>query len=259
MSRPINLCIVINDKILTIPFNSLEEVDIFTMRYENRYNFLNRMIKILDLNVLIKDITEVYIEPSINKNMPIKYSRDNYNLDSLIDCYALCVIKDKRYISSGLKKVIINIKGDCSIDNLTLKDIAFIIKRYFDRRYSIHREIYFMIKDDVDIKIDKISSENINLKRDNISELESDNDYIQYLIELKQRGYDDLALDELSKVDLEVLSTNLKNSRYGIFDGICNNDLSIYEDIIILEESTGLTIDSIKELCYKKINSGYKR
>lgn len=261
MSRPINLCIVVNDRILMIPFNSLEEIDVFTMRYNDRYNFLNRMIKILDLNVQIRDITGLYIMSSANKNLPLKYGKDNYNLDSLIDNYALYLVKNrfKIYFPAGLKKVITNIKGEYNLDNLTLKEMTFIIKRYFNGRYSNHREIYFMIKNDMSIEIDKVFSDRRDLKRAELSEFESDNDYIQYLIELKQRGYDELALDELSKIDLEVLSSGLKDSKYGVFDGMCNTDLSIYEDIIVLEEATGMSIDTIKELCYKQINNGRKR
>lgn len=259
MTRPVNLCIVINNKTLFIPFNSLEEIDIFTTRYPDRYNFLINIIKILDLDITIKDITSIYIESSNRKNLPIKYQKDNYNLDSLINNYALYLIKDPTKITSGMKKVIANIKDNQEPNNLTLGEMTFIVKRYITSRYSIHRNIYFMIKDETNIAIDKPQSNQRTLKREDLSKLESNNDFIQYLIELKQRGYEELAIEELSKIDLEDLSSNLKTNGYGVFDGMCNTDLSIYEDMIILEESTGMDIDTLKEICYEQMNNGRKK
>lgn len=259
MTRPIDLCININNKILIIPFNSLEEVDIFTSRYKDRYSFLNSLIKILEIDVKIKDITSVYIETSKKKNLPIKYAKDNYNIDSLTENFTLYLIKNKSTITDGMKKILTNISGNDNIENLSLKDMNFIVRRYLDSRYSVQRNIYFMIKDDMDIKIDKINNTNTNIKRNELSKIDSTDPYIQYLIGLSQRGYDELAIEELSKIDLDELKNNLNGDGYSIFDGINNNDLSIYEDMIVLEESTGMSIDEIKDICIKQINNRHRK
>ena len=107
-----------------------------------------------------------------------------------------------------------------------------------------------MIKSFGNVRSDKLSKG--ERERLALSEMNAQEDsFVQYLIELASRDKDKLvmALDELSKVDLEDISRLMDGKNYAPFDGLVNDkEDDLEEDIYALEMLTDLSIEEIKDL-----------
>ena len=117
----INLYMETSKGIISIPFVSIKEVDLFTSEYNSRFDnvgngkkLLDVLIKILQLPISIDDIGRLYlsykdisdIEFDYETCLPIKYSKDNYNVDSVIDNFSLYLIKDQSRLNyPGIRDV----------------------------------------------------------------------------------------------------------------------------------------------------------
>ena len=56
-------------------------------------------------------------------------------------------------------------------------------------------------------------------------------------------------MDELSKVDLEIISRSIEKSGLGIFDGLGGITFSLFdEDTYVLVENTGMSIEELKSI-----------
>jgi len=286
MGKMINLYMETSKGIISIPFCSIIDVDLFTSEYNSRFDddnlgnrskLLDVLIKILKLPISVNDIGRIYlsykdiddIEFDYETCLPIKYNRDNYNVDSVIDNFSLYLKRDQGRLNyPGIRDVGKKIFDRFVPGDMSNNDIDFLAKVYLKDDYRKIRDMYFYLSDldssyeSYNIKIDKLVDNKDNRYSKNISDLESNDDFIQYLIELSSRGESeyDIAREELSKKDLEDIRINIGKVSTSIIDGLCDSKLNdISRDIANLEECTGINIDRLREMCKMQIDNGRGR
>lgn len=244
--------------LISIPFVGLRELDYFTVGYENEENLIESLNKILDLSLSVTDVNNIYISGNRYKDAEnsslscIKYSRDNYNLDSLVEMLALYLKKNRERIRNcDVRHVategMTNFNAGMSISD---SDIDLAVKTFLKSGYKKQRDMYFMVKNFSSVKIDGLPNEDIERTKLSKMEAKDDESYVQYLFEFVSKGEEEeeRAMDELSKVDFEDISEVLGNNRSTLFDGVTDEKIDSLEDIYALEVLTELSIDKIKEL-----------
>ena len=110
-----------------------------------------------------------------------------------------------------------------------------------------------MIRDFGGIRIDKVGSYIEEIKKNELSKGEGINDdFVQYLVELAGKGeeYLDMAMEELSKGDLEDIGRMLSKPERGVYDGLrtVSKEESLEEDKICLVEFTGMSIEELRDI-----------
>lgn len=270
MKKPIYLKIETDNGIITIPFLGIQEVDNFTVMYRNMGELGNRLIKLLNLPINLCDVIGIYLSYdkygryNDDSFFKIKYMGDNFNFESLKEAFATYLKNDpKRIFSTDIRYLktdgILKYFGTGLIDAYEIENAVRI---FFAKGtgYKRKRDTYFLIKDDVYVKIDEVSLEPVEKKdRDNLSLYsEGGDDYLSYLIELSKKGEEEYerAMDEIGQSDLEDISRFLKRNYYGIVDGV-SSDFNIRDrEIASLEENTGLSLDDLRT---NNVSFGRKR
>ena len=116
--------------------------------------------------------------------------------------------------------------------------------------YKRKRDIYFLIKDEVSIDIDEVALKYLDkVDRKDLSMYSKGEDgYFSYLVEYSKKGREEYekVMDEIGQSDLEDISRFLNRSRIGIVDGVSNESKTMDIEIMLLEENTGLSIDSLR-------------
>lgn len=243
-----------------IPFLDLKKLDGFTAGFGNETEMIDVLNRILDLSIEMEDVISINISSDRYKEREgsslscIKYSNDNWNIDSLRDVFSLYLRQNhKRIRNCDVRHVntdsMLRFQAGMPISD---KGIELAVKVFLNMDYKKQRDTYFMIRDFGNIRIDKSIREIEDTKKNNLSSSESYNDeFIQYLIELAGRGeeYLDKAMEELSRVDLEDISRTLEKGGLGIFDGLGVLSSDIFdEDAYVLVEYTGMSIDELKSI-----------
>lgn len=272
MSKRINLYIETNQGRLMIPFRGIREIDSFTVDFKSRLEFLDVFFRILNIPISLNDVNMMYLSYKNSDELhffdydvclPVKYGKDNYNVDSVIENFATYLKQDFRRLNAdGIRNVGKNIVHDFNPRYVENYQIDLIAKAYLKNDYRKIRDTYFMLCDDFDIKIDKIVFKENNSLREKLFQLEcSNDDYIQYLIELASRGNDEyeLAMEELSKIDIDDVGKSISKSYYGVIDGL--GDDSVISPVIIqnLEQVIDINIDDLREMCRLKFSNGRGR
>lgn len=263
MGKEIYLKLDTTNGVITIPFIGLSEVDDFTVRYDNLKELVITLIKILNLDIDLYDVENVYLSEEKYKKgfdlscLSIKYKRDNFNEDSLMDIFCDYLEKDpKRIWKSKIRYVKTN--GMLNFINtgiISKFEIKNAIKAYLNDsgEYKKKRDIYFFLKgilgDKLKIRIDATYDDDITRNTDLTNYDVEDDSYLSYLIELYRRGdYQfDEAMEQIAKSDLYELEKLLKTGGYGIVDGVSDNNNLIYKDIKMLEKCTGSSVEDLKE------------
>ena len=240
---------------IVIPFIGLKELDCFTMGYNNDIELIESLSKMLNLSLNVDYVLRLYITSDKYKDRKnsslscIKYSGDNYNIDSLGEMLSLYLKQDHRRIRNCDVRFVITdgmVKFNAGKD-ISDRDIDIAVKVFLKVNYKKHRDMYFMIKNFGGIRIDKLAKEDRNRDRMHISKMStSDEDsFVQYLIELASRNEDklDKVIDELSRVELEDISRVLEDGKNDLFDGFGNGDTD--EDLYALESLTEMNIEQI--------------
>ena len=226
------------------------------MGYNNEIELIESINKILDLSLDISEVTDIYISGRRFKHTKndslscIKYSTDNYNLDSLKEMLSL-------YLKQNHKRIrycdvrFVNTEGMIKFNAgrpISDKDIELAVSIYLNSGYKKERDMYFMIKNFGTVRTEKLKES--SRTRESLKEM--DDSFVKYLIELSSRGEEQLekALDELSKIDLEEISKVLDGKQHIPFDWLYNpkEDDSEYENRHALEVLTGLDTYEIKDL-----------
>ena len=283
-----SLCIVTYNGLIKIPFKSLQELDLFTVRYADENELINGFNELLKLSILPKDVINVYVyhEYQVGKNensfrdsyLPVKYIGDNYDLDSLKDGFIYYLQQDHNRVKDfGVKKIKTAAMREFVLGNENLSDfdIKVAVDKYFEgAKYGIFRNVYFKLKQrKVKVSKNRVKREEDKMIDRNLSRFSSDNEFYQHLLEYASRGPEESnkVVEELSKFDLEELSMMLKNPHYGLFDGVVkNSNVSLdevngqtqskfdafLEDLYDLEKYTGYDIDELIEYVSK---NGYSR
>lgn len=254
------------DKVISIPFGGLKDADNYTLQFENREKMLSHIFRMLELNIPIDEINRIYLvsEKNIDEEfdyetcLPIKYSKNNFNLDSVKLAFIEYLQKDHSRIRNfGIIHVNLPYMMDFKdgIKDITDDQIRMAVNGYLKDDYKKYRDIYFDIWNDVNIRVDKVDTKKV-IVRDDLSELESKyDDYVQYLIELSSRGDEEgiRAREELSFMDLEEIRKSLLKTKYGILDGLSDLSMVDSEDIFEFEELTNMKIDDLRSLVKKSL------
>jgi len=272
-----NLFLETNKGLISIPCGNIEDIDKYTIRFinemgfKNKELFLNVLINMLDLNITTNDIKRVCLstmdrkdyEFDYNWSNPIKYGEDNYNLDSLI-LYFGQFLKENRNKIEMFKDEAFRFINGYENGTYTDNDIDFFARIYINKRYRNQRDVYFLLTEfRYPVRIDKVK----NIRECGVNTIrldklnESENKYIQYLIELASRGEEEYerAIDELSKNDLEELNRYLDRTFYGVVDGVSDITIPTEEDIQLFEEITGMSVRELHDMCSKQLGNGIKR
>lgn len=249
MGERVYLNVDTNEGLLFIPFVGLRELDLFTVGYENSFELINSLNRMLDIFIDIDSVKRIYISGDMYKKSDkgslskIKYSSDNFDKELLAKMYALYLKQDRRRVMrSDIRNIItegmVKFKGGKSLSD---KDIEKAVEIYFDKDYKNQRDAYFIIKDFaktmmIDGKeiglVDRVSLKEFSFKekkehRMNILDmLEARNDdYFKYLLELfaRDREQYDKVMDELSGYGLDELSAVLDLKGKKLFDGLNGN------------------------------------
>ena len=260
MEKEIYLKIDTDKGVVTIPFKSLEEVDRFTVIFSNKGELVNSFIEMLQLEIDLYDVTDVYLTDDKykiqldNGCLPIKYSKDNFNYKSLEEAFVIYIKNDqKRILTTDMRylktREILKFFDAGFIDTY---EIERAVRAFFDGTgYKRKRNTYFMIKDEdgIVIKCDKVDEVH-DLERGDLSKYYSgEEDYLSHLIELSQRNPEmiDRVMDEIAQSDMEELASLLKIDGHGIVDGASDSKILMNSQIRLLEETTGISIDELRE------------
>lgn len=260
MKKVVYLKIDTIEGIITIPFLGIEEVDNFTIIYNNINELGNRLIKLLKLPIKIEDIVDIYLSYDKynmgrdNKCFNIKYRYDNFNIESLKVAFANYLKDDpKRIFMTDIRYVktagILRYFDSGIIDGY---EIDNAVRVFFapGTGYKRKRDIYFLIKDEVFVDVDEVTLKYLDkVDRSNLSSYsKGEDDYLSYLVEYSKKGeleYEKV-MDEIGQSDLEDISRFLHRSRMGIVDGASNEPRTMDMEIMVLEENTGLSIENLR-------------
>lgn len=256
MENRVMLNIDTENGIYVIPFLSLKKLDGFTTGFENEKEMIDTLNRILDLDIELEDIISIYISSDNYKNnlSCIKYSGDNWNVDSLRDMFSWYLRQDHRRIRNCDVRFVntdsmLRFQAGKPISD---KGIELAVRVFLNMDYKKQRDTYFMIRDFGTVKVDKVTREMENTKNVDLSKGEAYNDeFIQYLIELAGRGeeYLDKAMEELSLFDLEDISMALSKGGLGIYDGLGRSVFDEFdEDTYVLTLYTGMSIEELKSI-----------
>ena len=102
MENRVILNIETSNGIYAIPFLDLCKLDRWTVAFSNENEMIDSLNRILGLSIDMKDIVSIYISNDryVNRDSLscIKYSSENWNLDSLKDMLSLYLRQDHRRI-----------------------------------------------------------------------------------------------------------------------------------------------------------------
>ena len=259
MENKVILNIDTENGLYVIPFLDLKKLDAFTTGFENEEEMIKALNRILDLSIETKDIISIYISSDRYKKRDndslscIKYSKDNFNVDSLREMFSLYLKQDHRRIRKTDVRFVntdemLRFQAGKPISD---KGIELAVRAFLGTDYKKQRDTYFTIRNFGTIRVDKVSRNIEDTKKDELPNAVYNDEFIQYLIELASRGEDylDKAMDELSKVDLEIISRSIEKSGLGIFDGLGGITFSLFdEDTYVLVENTGMSIEELKSI-----------
>lgn len=259
MENRVMLNIDTENGMYVIPFLDLKKLDGFTAGFENEQEMIDALNRILDLDIDMDDIISINISLDKYKERKgsslscIKYSGDNWNIDSLRDMFSLFLKQDHRRIRHNDVRFVntdsmLRFQAGRPISD---KAIDVAVKVFLGVDYKKQRDTYFMIRDFGTVRVDRVSRDMDNIKKSDLSKTEAYNDeFVQYLIELSNRGeeYLDKAMEELSKFDLEDISKALGKGGLGIFDGFGSTFSSFDEDTYVLVEYTGMSVEELKAI-----------
>lgn len=266
-----------NEDLISIPCGNIEDFDEYTIRFtsgmgfKNKELFLKVLINMLRLDIKVENIKRVCLSTMDRKNYefdynycyPIKYDKDNYNLDSLV-LYFAQFLKEDRSRLEMFKEDAFRFINRYDEGTYTDNDIDFFARTYLNKRYRNQRDVYFLLTEfGYPIRIEKVKNVRQCEKRSMyLNKLnESENEHIQYLIELASRSEEEYerAIDELSKNDLEELNRYLGKNSHGVVDGVSDVTIPTEEDIILFEEVTGMSLRELQDMCNEQMSNGRKR
>lgn len=261
MGNKVYLNINTNRGVMTIPFVGLEELDFFTVGYENREELVDSLCKILNLSISIDDVADLYITGDMYKISDkgslsqIKYKGNDFDKETLMKMFALYLKQDRRRVKrNGIRNVItegmVKFKGGKSVSD---RDIDKVVKVFFED-YKNQRDSYFLIKDFAKMEREQLSGDDRISNRQLLHQLGSKEDnFVQYLIELASRDREkfERAMDELSKVDLEDIGRMLEKNSTPVFDALNDDNMPNPDDVYALEYFTGMKINELQDLLFE--------
>lgn len=259
-----------NDEDINIPFMRLQELDDYTVRFDNQESLVGKLISLLDIPIDVVQVRHVLVEctptsrngkPYKAKYLPIKYRKDNYDSNNLKKVFADYLIEDYdrikefdiRYISS--KPI-----QDYLYGNGTLMpyDIYHAVESYFERdSYGKKRSAYFTLKKNKrKVYIRRV--DNIHLREKNpLLKATFDDEYLDNLARYARQGEEeyDYVMDIIAGSDIEEIERKTADKHYGVVDSVYD---SMKDDITKLELFTGRNIYELRDIANREIKRSGK-
>lgn len=254
--------------IVSIPFPNIKSCDEFTVGYQNNIELANTLARILNFNIGDKKIVDVYLEYSyqsrmsdriITKQLPVKYSCDNFDFDDLRLVFAKFYQDDRDRIfeEDGIRNVQSSVMRDYinkRTTTITDTSIQITVNSYLKNNYKANRDAYFLLKQNgYSVKINEVFVENYQTPN-GLGPIDMKSGYFNYLKKYASQGQEEMAevMDEIQRYDVEELREEIGISGYDNFDTIRKNSYqqkySGDDELLELEGLTGKSIDELKEL-----------
>ena len=267
--KSIKIVVAYNERVISIPFKNIALIDEFTTFYDNNQDIGIALNEILDLQLKDTSINKIYISKTTQKDelspeyteyLPIKYSFDNYDIQSVIESYIDYIIKNQRLLQkkdSALNKVMINYMRKYDKINLSNYDIERIILSYLSNgsgnySYDRIRAAYFtLIKNGYKIKKEDNKETNNIINRTDLTKYNSQDEFFEYLIyystiseEAKSKAIDMMASESIEDIDRKMY-----NSNHSLFDTKeIKTKRNYYDDALLLQALTNMTIQDLVNL-----------
>ncbi len=235
-------------RVIAIPFKKIENLDAFTVNYDNKKELAEAIKRILGININGM-VYDVYIQQVINDKklsiLPVKYSSDDFDIDDLVNVYKQYYKDDHMRIKTtdgGIKFV----KHDTinnflhNVRDVTNMDIDKAVNSFFKGNYRKYRDAYFTVKSYGYIV--RLNSQ----KSIDISDYHNEDEYFQFLQRIASLSDEkrDRVIEELSLYDLEDLEKMIP----GFFDGTKGKKtINIDEERQALSLLSGIGIDELEE------------
>lgn len=268
----VQLCIILRDGTISIPFLSLRSVDDYTGYYENYIDIFEELNKTLELDIperYFQDVCILYQHYSLKFGrtttvcLPVKLNSDDYDTNDLKvkfgaylkEDYRRIRLFDIRYLKSDImQNYLYTGKGmtDIGIDHA--------INSYFATdSYKKKRDVYFTLKElgqEVVIRKKK-DIDDKTFKR--MADFTSDDIYLNGLIEFSKKGEEEYsrAMELMASQDLEEIDKKVHHPYYGMVDGIKDSQANLEKELVLVY-STGLSIEEIKILANRDYNKRSK-
>lgn len=259
-----------NDENINIPFMKLQELDDYTIHFNNQEELVGKLISLLDTPIDVMQVRHVLVEctptsrngkPYKAKYLPIKYKKDNYDSNNLKKVFADYLIEDYdrikefdiRYISS--KPIQDYLYGN---GTLTPYDIYHAVESYFERdSYGKKRSVYFTLKKNKrKVYIRKV--DDIHLREKNpLLKATFDDEYLDNLARYARQGEEeyDYVMDIIAGSDIEDLERKTTDKHYGVVDSVYD---SMKDDITKLELFTRRNIYELRDIANREIKRSGK-
>lgn len=259
-----------NDEDINIPFMRLQELDDYTVRFDNQESLVGKLISLLEIPIDTSQVRHVLVEctptsrngkPYKAKYLPIKYKKDNYDSNNLKKVFADYLIEDYdrikefdiRYISS--KPIQDYLYGN---GTLTPYNIYHAVESYFERdSYGKKRSAYFTLKKNKrKVYIRRV--ENIHLREKNpLLKATFDDEYLDNLARYARQGEEeyDYVMDIIAGSDIEDLERKTTDKHYGVVDSVYD---SMKDDITKLELFTRRNIYELRDIANREIKRSGK-
>ena len=266
--KSIKLVVAYNNRVISIPFKNVALIDEFTTYYDNNTDIGIALNEILDLKLKDTTVKSIYIcktkekkvgDKEYNEYLPIKYSTDNFEYDSVLNNYIDYLKKNTQILqqkNTPLNIIMNNYMKKYSKIYLTETDIERIAILYLKNSstsysYERCRSAYFtLLKANYKIKTKKETKYN-PLNRTDLTKYNSEDEFFEYLIHYSTINEETKAhaMDLLASVPLEEIEKNIHNHDYGLFDNRhINHKRNFYDDAMLLQALTNMTIQELVDL-----------
>lgn len=266
----VQLCIIMKDGAISIPFLTLRGVDDYTRYYEDNIDIFNEINEILELDIpdrYFQDVCILYQHYSLKYGktttvyLPVKLKRDNYDSNDLKkklreylkEDYRRIKLFDIRYLKSETMQNYLHTgKGMTDIG------IDYAVESYFaTNSYKKKRDTYFALKDlgqEVAVREDD-GKDILDKSFKSMTDFTTDDIYLNGLIEFSKKGEEEYsrAMELMASQDLEELDKKVHHPYYGMVDGLRDKQSTLEKELILVH-STGLSIEELKNLANRDYN-----
>jgi len=264
--KTVRLVVAYNGKTISIPFKNIALIDEFTTYYDNLDDIGIALNEILDLKLKDTTIKKIYIiksnfrnelSPIYNEYLPIRYSFDNFDCESVMNNYIDYLSKHKPLLyekNTPLNIIMDNYMKKYNTVYLKESDIEKIAILYLKNNsgtynYDRIRGAYFtLLNQGYKIK-QNTPPKNINpIDRSDLTRYNPQDEFFEYLIRYSKIGEEEKAhaMDILSAESVEKIDKKMHNPDYSLFDTRNPKyERNFGDDALLLQTLTNMTIQEL--------------
>lgn len=260
--KNVRLVVVYNRRTISIPFKNIDSIDEFTVYYDTSKDIGLVLNKILYLNQKDSSVKKIYIIKEAERYnkieyLPVKYSFDNFQYDSVVNNYIDYLIKHEDLLfkhGTALNKITNNYMQKHNKTSLNENDIERIAQLYLkntDTKYNYNRlrlAYYLLIKEGYKIDIKSLKKENKSINRTDLTKYNPQDDFFEYLIRYSKMGDEEKAnaMDFLAGESIDKIDKKMSNPDYSLFDNReIANKIDYGDEALILEALTNMTLQEL--------------